>query len=218
MGTRLIEQAFVCPICGRSFTAKVVESVTHQGQDSDFYPHYIGDNPLPHFLVQCKECFYCAYPDDFFTDHNSVPGLKMNQIQEILNQPIAKKIPQEGLRFFLAGKLYEIQKRNPYLIGNLYLRGSWCCRLAQDRRAEIELQQLSVKFLRESVERTTISNPDNVAIVTYLVGEIYRRLEDKNLAREWFKTVEENLVDPEQQQWLLELTRNQAELNEHFIN
>jgi hypothetical protein len=79
------------------------------------------------------------------------------------------------------------------------------------------MQQLAVKFLKLSVDRSTITNPDNLPIVIYLVGELYRRLEDKKAAREWFGTVEEFVIDSEQQ-WVLELTQKQAELNEHFIN
>jgi len=40
---------------------------------------------------------------------------------------------------------------------------------------------------------------------------------DKALAREWFGTVEEVIYDSEQQ-WVLELAKKQAELNEHFLN
>jgi uncharacterized protein (DUF2225 family) len=138
-------------------------------------------------------------------------------IKQILNQPIAKKLPEEALRFFLAAKIYEQNERNPYHIGNLYLRGSWCCRLLENRKLEIEMQQLAVRFLKKSVDRSTIINPDNRPIVIYLVGELYRRLEDKKAAREWFGTVEEYVIDTEQQ-WVLELTQKQAELNEHFIN
>jgi len=79
------------------------------------------------------------------------------------------------------------------------------------------MQQMAVKFLRIAVEKSTINNPDNLPVVTYLIGELYRRLEDRKSAREWFSAVEEVLIDQEQQ-WILELTQKQAELNEHFIN
>ena len=54
--TRIGTQAFTCPVCENAFQARVVEAVAHQGQDSDFYPHYLGENPLPFFLVQCPSC------------------------------------------------------------------------------------------------------------------------------------------------------------------
>ncbi|HOT29681.1 MAG TPA: DUF2225 domain-containing protein [Candidatus Ozemobacteraceae bacterium] len=216
MTTRLALQHFRCPTCLAEFDANIVEAVSHQGQDSDFYPHYIGEDPLEHFLVQCPTCLFCAYPDDY-AKTDDVEAISQERIREILEQPLAKKLPRVAQMYYLAGKLYEYQKKNPYHIGNLYLRGSWVCRKSDNRKAEIEMQQLAVKFLRVSVERSTVANPDNLPVVTYLVGELYRRLEDKSQAREWLNSVEEVLIDQDQQ-WLLELAKKQAELNEHFIN
>lgn len=214
--TRLAQQHFRCPTCLSEFDSNIVEAVSHQGQDSDFYPHYIGDDPLEHFLVQCPTCLFCAYPDDYGKS-GDVAAISQARIREILVQPLAKKLPKVAQMYYLAGKLYEFQKKNPYHIGNLYLRGSWVCRKSDNRKAEIEMQQLAVKFLRVSVERSTVANPDNLPVVTYLVGELYRRLEDKSQAREWLNSVEEVLIDQDQQ-WILELAKKQAELNEHFIN
>jgi uncharacterized protein (DUF2225 family) len=215
--TRFIEQDFECPCCKNIWRDRVVEAVTHQGQDSDFYPHYIGDDPLPFFIVQCPRCLYAGYPDDF----NLEPGIKtritVTIVRDVSEQPLAKKLPREAAKYYVAAKLYEMQKRNSYHIGNLYLRGSWCCRKEGNRRAEIEMQQLAVKFLRQAIDQSSLINPDSLPVVTYLIGELYRRLEDKTLAREWFGSVEEVIYDNEQQ-WLLELTKKQAELNEHFIN
>ncbi len=217
MGTSFKTSSFICPSCSTSFEARIVKSVTHQGQDSDFFPHYLGENPLPFFLVRCPECGFCAYPEDYAPSMSEKNKVTPAYIKKVLCLPVAKKLPEEALKFFVAGKVYEENQRNPYHIGNLYLRGSWCCRLIENRKLEIELQQLAVKHLKQSVERSTITNPDNLPIVIYLVGELYRRLEDRQSAREWFGSVEEFVIDGDQQ-WILELTQKQAELNEHFIN
>jgi len=213
----MIEESFECPVCQNRWKAKVVNSVTHQGQDTDFYPHYIGEDPLPFFLVQCPSCNFCAYPDDFATENKQKVKITVRFIREIQNQPLFKKLPREAGRYFLAGKIYEELKKNPYHIGNLFLRGSWCCRKEGDRRAEIEMQQLAVKFLRLAIDQSTLVSPEHLPIVTYLIGELYRRLEDRAHAREWFGSVEDVIFDTDQQ-WILELTKKQAELNEHFIN
>ncbi|MBF0547960.1 MAG: DUF2225 domain-containing protein [Candidatus Riflebacteria bacterium] len=215
--SRFSIQDFSCPVCSVPFKAKVVEAVSHEGQDTDFFPHYIGEDPLPHFIIQCTECNYCAYPDDFSIPFHKDTHPRQKQIKAILEQPLAKKLSVSAQRYYLAGKLYELKKRNSYFTGNLYLRGSWCCRQAADRRGEIELQQLAVKFLKDAVDHSKVSSPENLPIVTYLVGEIYRRLEDRVAAREWFGNVEELVIDQEQQ-WIIELAKKQAELNEYYIN
>ncbi len=217
--TSLQSQPFACPVCAAEFQATIVESVAHQGQDSDFFPHYVGTNPMPHFLVQCPTCRFCAYPDDFRPPDGTAapPTPTRNNIDEIVAQPLSKKLPPDARRFYLAAKIYEKQLRNPYLIGNLYLRAAWCCRLVEDRHAEIEMQQLAARHFKEAVDRSVVA-PENLAVVTYLVAEIYRRLEDRNQAREWFGKIEDALFDAEEQRWLTELAQSQAELNEHFIN
>ena len=215
--TRLVGQFFDCPGCHHHFQAEIVESVTHQGQDSDFFPHYVGEDPLPHFLVQCPQCQYCAYPEDYAGEDKLVHPRTARQISDLLEEDEIRKLPPGARRYFLAGRIYEIQKRNSYHTGNLFLRGSWCCRNVGDRPGEIGLQQYAVKHFRQAVEHSSILSPENLPVVTYLVGELYRRLEDKSRAREWFGSVEEAILDSEQQ-WLVELAKKQAELNEHFIN
>ncbi len=215
--TKYKNENFVCPCCGKEFETKIVTMITHEGQDSDFLPHFVGGNPLPFYLAKCSQCNFIAYPEDYAPEKTHKNDITPSQIKKILNLPLTKKIPEDAQRFFIAGKIYEELKRNPYFTANLYLRGAWCCRLIDNRKAEIELQQLAIRFFKVALEKSTISNPDTVSVVTYLVGELYRRLEDRKSAREWFEATVETIIDPEQQ-WLLELTQKQAELNEYLIN
>lgn len=215
--TKFKTDDYVCPTCSKSFAGKSVVSLSHQGQDSDFFPHYVGENPLPYFLLTCTNCSYTGYPEDFDKTKKKERRVTLTYIKRILAQPLAKKLPKEALRFYLAAKIYEETKRNPYHIANLYLRGSWCCRVEEIRKAEIELQQLAIRFFKRALDKSTLVNPDNVPVVTYLVGELYRRLEDRKSAREWFFTVPEVVIDTEHN-WILELTQKQFELNEYSIN
>lgn len=217
MTTKYKTEKFTCPCCGNQFESRIVTMITHEGQDSDFLPHYVGENPLPFYLAKCNQCSFVAYPDDYLPEKTNTYEITPNQIKKILSLPLYKKIPEVASGFFIAGKIYEELKKNPYYTANLYLRGAWCCRIIDNRKAEIELQQLAIRFFKVAVEKSTISNPDTVSVVTYLIGELYRRLEDRNAAREWFEITAESIIDPEQQ-WLFELTQKQAELNEYIIN
>lgn len=217
MTTNYKTEKYICPCCGKEFVCKTVTSITHEGQDSDFLPRFVGNNPLPFYLAKCTHCGFVAYPDDFSPEKAESSAISLADLKNIKALPLAKKIPQGPLDFFIAGKIYEKLKRNPYYIGNLYLRGAWYCRLLEHRKGEIEFQQLAIRFFRLSLDRSTVPNTDAVAIVTYLVAELYRRLEDRKSAREWFELTVESIIDPEQQ-WLIELVQKQAELNEYLIN
>ena len=39
--------------------------ITHEGQDSDFLPHFVGENPLPYYLAVCNHCNFIGYPEDY---------------------------------------------------------------------------------------------------------------------------------------------------------
>ena len=42
------------------------------------------------------------------------------------------------------------------------------------------------------------------AVLTYLVGELWRRVGDLSLANEWFDRVESEVMDPAAQRWVLD--------------
>ena len=58
-------EEYRCPCCGHTFECKTVTTITHEGQDSDFLPHFIGSNPLPFYLAKCPVCYFVAYPEDY---------------------------------------------------------------------------------------------------------------------------------------------------------
>jgi uncharacterized protein len=46
-------------------------------------------------------------------------------------------------------------------------------------------------------------------VLTYLVGELWRRIGDIARAREWFDRVEDEMTDGETQGWVLEAAQQQ---------
>jgi hypothetical protein len=50
------------------------------------------------------------------------------------------------------------------------------------------------------------------AILTYLVGELWRRIGDTRMASNWFDSVAGEIVDPQNQQWVIDAA-DQQKLN-----
>jgi hypothetical protein len=48
-------------------------------------------------------------------------------------------------------------------------------------------------------------------VITYLVGELWRRIGDSSRATEWFNQVALEVTDPESQQWIVNLARQQRD-------
>ncbi|HEX2716360.1 MAG TPA: DUF2225 domain-containing protein, partial [Gemmatimonadaceae bacterium] len=49
------------------------------------------------------------------------------------------------------------------------------------------------------------------AVLTYLVGELWRRVGDVARAGEWFELVAEEIVDPQTQRWIIDAARQQRD-------
>ena len=50
-----------------------------------------------------------------------------------------------------------------------------------------------------------------VAVLTYLVGELWRRVGDAKLASEWLNRVASEVVDAHTQQWVIDAARQQRD-------
>jgi hypothetical protein len=52
---------------------------------------------------------------------------------------------------------------------------------------------------------------DERAVLTYLVGELWRRVGDTQLATSWFNRVPAEIADEQTQQWVLDAARQQRD-------
>ena len=52
---------------------------------------------------------------------------------------------------------------------------------------------------------------DERAVLTYLVGELWRRVGDVCQAHGWFEHVPGELVDPQTQQWVIDAAKQQKD-------
>ena len=52
---------------------------------------------------------------------------------------------------------------------------------------------------------------DERAVLTYLVGELWRRVGDNGQANEWFDRVNGEITNAETQQWILDAARQQRD-------
>ena len=52
---------------------------------------------------------------------------------------------------------------------------------------------------------------DERAVLTYLVGELWRRVGDMGSANDWFDRVSMEVVDPQSQQWVIDAARQQRD-------
>lgn len=193
--TKMPEDA-VCPVCDFKFTGYTIMSYTTVGMDTDFRPLFAGADPMENYIWTCPRCYYSNYSDFFEKEQKIEKNIKtkvLKKLKPLVN--IGKHSGQNDIpgwvKFDLAATIYAWEKKPEIATAGLYLRAAWCTR--DDGNVEMEriFQRKTIKLFKKALKKHQ-SEGEGEAQITYLVAEIYRRLDDKKNSTKWFKKVFEN--------------------------
>ena len=96
-------------------------------------------------------------------------------------------------------------------MADLLLRASWCCVDEGDIEAERFFRRKAAWMFEHALESYDGVAQEERAVLTYLVGELWRRVGDARLASAWFNRVETEVSDPSTQQWVIDAARQQRD-------
>lgn len=171
-----------CPVCGEEFEAAEVTSCSYAGTDTDLRPHYMGFDPLPHFIWTCPACGVSAYSSEFTQLATAVRGwIRKGHLGRPQSDAASR-------RYTLAARCYERAVAPALKLANLYLQASWCARQEEDAAAERLSQRRALEHFRQALETEEVSTEERPKIV-YLLGELCRRLGDFEAALVYFDQV-----------------------------
>ncbi|MGD9519730.1 MAG: DUF2225 domain-containing protein [Armatimonadota bacterium] len=176
--TTFITIRLTCPVCATVFTSQAIGSSSHSGQDSDFRPHSLGLDPLPHYVHVCPHCCFAAFEGDFGSAEPSVRRAVLSGAIDA--DRIIGAEPRGALkgssRYLLAARCYENDSRTTTLRqADLYLRASWCARQEGRSEREREAQTEAVLYFEKALEEGEVED-GQLQVILYLIGELYRRL------------------------------------------
>lgn len=197
-----------CPICRHGFESRLVTGFRIGEKEADFCPRYLDGNPLPEFLHVCPQCGFVGFEADFKPWDD--PG-KAERVRTLLNgfhwqqgQALlgAERYRRAALIGIYAGK-------RSAEVADLYLQATWCSRMEGEPDDEQKnARRKAVKYFELALAAEEFST-DDLAVVHYLVGELYRRLGDKDKALKHFGQLDDlDRVEP----WLLEWRDRQRAL------
>jgi hypothetical protein len=198
---------FTCPLCGNVFESRIVESTNSFGRlHSDLYREAEGVQPICYFVHTCPGCGYTGYEGDFQPqEFNAV--FKDLVAGNITPEVKDRKIDTNG-NFYLAALCAEWRGAPLHTLARIYHMGAWCCRI----RGEKEKEKFYLFKAAEYFEKALSSYeapPEEIALFTYLVGDLYRRLGDTEKAREWYEKVEQAIKNNGGEPKMLEFARRQ---------
>lgn len=186
-----------CPACGQGFSSKKVRMSRLRliKRDEDFLSHYKDINPLLYSVFVCPDCGYAGLEDKFTSLR---PG-----DQELVREKVTSKWKTRsygGIRNIndgieshkLALYIGEILDYSRLELGNLCLSLAWLYRIQEDqeeyRFLELAKNLYQAAYYNESLVATAM---DELKL-TYLMGELNRRLGNKAEAVQWFNTAISN--------------------------
>lgn len=197
-----------CPICGNSFQSQaVVTTNAFGGKRTDFHERAAGTQPLAYLVHMCSRCGYSGGERDFNEETEVSPLLKEHVFNELA--PTVTLASTGSGKYEAAAKVAEWQGTEERHIADLLLRASWCCVDEGDIEAERYFRRHAAWMFEKALARYDGVAPDERAVLTYLVGELWRRVGDLRQSSDWFARVGDEIVDTPSQHWIIAAAEQQ---------
>ena len=199
-----------CPICDNRFKSQAVVSTnSFGGKRTDFHERAAGTQPLPYLIHMCGRCGYSGSERDFTEEADVSPMLKEHVWNELAPRLVAGAPGSE--KYEAAAKVAEWQSMEARYVADLLLRAAWCCVDEGDTEAERYFRRRAAWMFERALGSYDGVALEERAVLTYLVGELWRRVGDAKAATAWFNRVPDEIVDPQTQQWVVDAARQQRE-------
>jgi uncharacterized protein len=205
-----------CPLCELSFfSTKVRNSHTRiSKRDADFCTYFV-DKTVDPYLYYVFVCSHCGYA---FSSHFSTK-FSDDAVQIIYKNISAKwngKNYSEKRTYEEAIEAYKLaiycgitKNEKHYVLAGLYIRLAWLYRKGETKQNELRFLRLALQEYDASYMSCDFAESNmSELLILYMIGEVYRRLDDiPNAIRTFSKVVAHPLKQSEP--ILVEKARNQ---------
>ena len=199
-----------CPICDNRFKSQAVVSTnSFGGKRTDFHERAAGTQPLPYLIHMCGRCGYSGSERDFTEEADVSPMLKEHVWNELAPRLAAGAAGSE--KYEAAAKVAEWQSMEARYVADLLLRAAWCCVDEGDTEAERFFRRRAAWMFERALGSYDGVALEERAVLTYLVGELWRRVGDSRAGSAWFNRVSDEVVDSQTQQWVVDAARQQRD-------
>jgi uncharacterized protein (DUF2225 family) len=199
-----------CPVCAERFESKRVVSTNGLGgKRTDFHERANGPQPLAYLMHMCVRCGYSGSVDEFTS--TEVNPMLRQQVWSELAPLLTESHAPASAKYEAAAKIATWQQAERRAVADLLLRAAWCCVDEGDTEAERYFRRKAAWAFEESLSTFDGVARDERAVLTYLIGELWRRIGDRRQATAWFDRVAWEIIDHRDQAWILEIARQQRD-------
>jgi uncharacterized protein (DUF2225 family) len=178
-----------CPNCNTDVKAQILTSTNYGQSTTDLHRLSGGMDPLEYLVHSCQSCGFTGGQHAFEGD-----------VESEVSAEIARKIKphvEDGhlatdTRWEFAALIAEWSGKSSPEIAQLYLNAAWTAR-GQDR--EYFHRRKAADWFEAGLDAGEIQAKEQSTIV-YLIGELYRRVGDQDVALYWFDRAIAEAEDP----------------------
>ena len=182
--TTFYDEKINCPCCNEKVTISILGSTNSVRQYTDFHSQAMGYAPTPILMNTCPNCGFSGYAQDFKKRLDK--NLK-SQIRTAITPLCQAETLNAGRRYELYAKIRQLAGDNVWELGNHYLQGAWAA-FDEGTANEAHLRRLALDHFREALVQNLVP-VDQEANISYLIGELYRRIGELDAAHTWFNKV-----------------------------
>jgi uncharacterized protein len=211
-----------CPVCDarfQSLVAKVTKLIG--GRRSDLREEASGKHALPYLIHVCTTCGFAGQAAQFESSVELAPEVRERVWMELAPRVTTSSgtpiLMSASEKYEAAARIAEWQHAGAHHVAELWLRAAWCCEDENDTEAERYFQRKAAWAFDEALERYDGIASEERATLTYLVGELWRRIGDEWQAVQWFTRVTDEIIDFKAQQYILAAAKRQAEEPEEWL-
>ena len=200
-----------CWVCGERFMREEPRAYAMAGRGSDLCPQPVGFNPLPLLLHTCPTCGFTAdgrgcqssQDDEQVRDWVLAGGLTR----------VADEMPDTDYARYEMAALCEARRRQPSALqlAEYYLAASWQAQLDQALDVVGDYQEKAAQYLEQALLVGELEDTER-GVMTYLVGELRRRLGEFEAALKLFDEAAVQYAEYGGPKWMVKALNQQARM------
>ena len=197
-----------CPNCSWEFDSARANGSDERGlKYTDFRLQTQGAGILRYGVHLCEHCGF-AGPEAWFTNPEGVGYEVQRHVWDELTPRLSSALPVSE-RYEFAARVAVWDGISTRSIADLWLRAAWCCVDEGDIEAERYYRRHAAWSFEKCLDSYDGVERGERAVLTYLVGELWRRIGDTVRANVWFERVSDEVVDERTQGWLVRCAKQQ---------
>ena len=200
-----------CPVCENHFRSRAVEAAdSPDRKGTDFQEQSSGRAALPYLVHMCDRCGFSGAEREF-TDDTELSAAVIDHVWNELAPRLADNSGVASEKYEAAAKVAEWSGAELRHAADLWLCAAWCCVDEGDVEAERFYRRHAAWKFEAALSTFDEVPREDRALLTYLAGELWRRIGDLGQARAWFDRVAYEVVDIDSQRWVIAAASQQRD-------